>query len=191
MSFTRGPITTLSGVSATADIRRHNRNVFMVIGRRKNGNVVVMEANVDRRGNITGIRQFWLDLDPKTKAKARKKGRVHDMDPFTKMDEYAYGIRVISEMPTRWTFCFKRFPSKIFTIRLTGTSAVVCETDTEQREKLLVRHMYVRDKPALGLLWPTVDSIVLTGVVATKKPDGQIIKTARSMELNSKGFITS
>lgn len=153
-SFESGSIIHKHGVAAMKDIYKIKPNVFLMIDRRLNGNLVVYEAVV-AQGAMEKIDVYWLDLDPKYKARARKRGRMHDRDEFCKMDHYAYGITVTHQAKTMWEFHFKRFPSQKFSVRLEQDGNTRCYTQIDDVEHK-VHHVHIEDKPALGFLWPTV-----------------------------------
>lgn len=116
--FEKNFSTDKFGLDAVKDIKKFNPMVFLVIARRKNGNVMCYEALKNSSNHITGIRMFWLDIDPKTKQQARKRGRMHDVDKPSIADELVYGITVTQKSKKQWNFHFKRYTRKNISVRL-------------------------------------------------------------------------
>ena len=157
-SFKTGIVTNKNGVDAIPSIYNVNQNVALVLSRRFNGNVIVFEIMLTKSRHIDSVTIFWLDLDPAYKAAKRKKNIPHDRDTFSAMDSLVYGITVGAKSSTRWDFHFNKFPKKAFFFEVhdTGVSCF-CKSGGDKITK--VHHLYIHDKPAFGILWPTVDYI--------------------------------
>lgn len=124
--------TNKYGVDAIPDIYSQNKNIFLVVCRETNGNVVVFEACLSRNNHIKRIDKYWLDLDPNYKYKAIQRGTIRD--EFKMLDNYAYGIVVTNKEPQKWTFHFKRFPSQNLTVEVVNDK-VSCFTSQQDRVK--------------------------------------------------------
>lgn len=154
------------GSDAIPDIYRQNNNVFLVICRKVNGNVVIFEALLDKNRNIKQIDKYWLDLDPVFKTKALKI-RGTTRDEFSMIDKYAYDIVITGKKAKEWTFHFKRFPSQELTI-VVHDKKVSCFT-VKNNSKIKIHHIYVYMKKNSTIIVPLVDFIRIIGVTVNTK----------------------
>ena len=163
MSFKTGyDLVKAHGVAARDEIKAISSMVFMVIGRELNGNVVVMEASVNRMGFIKKIEPFWLDLDPEYRKTNRLKKKAHDRDEFNFLDRRAYGVSVDKKNTKSWTFHFNQFPSKKFSVVVDSNGASCFTRDAKTNDMYLVHYLYVNHDKLLGLI-PKVRHIDVVG----------------------------
>lgn len=166
--FNTGPVTALSGPEAIRDVYAHNRNVFLVISRKYNGNLVVLEAILNDRREITDIEMFWLDVDPAYVQVARKNGRLHDREELTSLDLVAYGFDLVNKInPTQWVIHFRKYPKKDLLISVTETGTSSFSKKNGEMYKLFSFHIF--DTTVLGVL-PTVEYVeIISYNVKTKQ----------------------
>jgi len=106
MSFKNRPfwdnpgVPPVGGREAVRFVKRLNPRVFCVFARNKNWNLAVFEGVV-KEGNLVGIEHYWLSLDKKFIAAARKKGVNHDREEMTIFDNIAYGFEQTVKEPSR------------------------------------------------------------------------------------------
>lgn len=157
MSFILGSITKKYGREAIRDVYKHNPNVFLVISRKLNGNLVVLEAELDNQRHLTKISEFWLDLDPAYVEKARKQGRLHDREEMTTFDLIAYSFTVEEKLsPTQWVLVFDKYKKKrlLISVHEKGVSCY-CKQNSEMY-KIFTFHIV--DRTVMGML-PKVDFV--------------------------------
>lgn len=168
MTFNKLPFpNNLSGVKAIPFIYKENSNIFLVIARKKNDNVMVYQAIVDDRGNLFDIEQYWLDLDPSYRVKSRSAGKTHDRDELSTLDYFAYGVEVVNKItPNKWEIKFNQHPrTMILEKHDKGVSLFSHETEVIKK----IHHFFIHDRHIINLL-PTVDFIdVVSFVVKDKK----------------------
>jgi hypothetical protein len=145
------------GLQAVPEIMSANSNVFLVIARRKNGNVMVYEAVLNKSREITGIDSYWLDLEPSYQRKSRKKGKKDDREELSVLDHFAYGIKVIQHISkTRWEVMFKQYSQKMIIVVCSTGVSLYRKGKNKNLQK--VESFFLHDRAILNLL-PTVDSI--------------------------------
>jgi hypothetical protein len=157
-SFKEKPFpNSLYGVAAIPTVYAQNSNVFLVVARKKNGNVMVYEAVLDANRNISNINSFWLDLEPSYKQNARKRGRLHDVDELSKIDYFGYGVEIIRKITSqKWEIQFNQYKQKmVIKVHETGVSLYRKGLKDEVQK---VHHLFLHDRQVLNML-PTVDSI--------------------------------
>lgn len=153
--------TRHSGQEAIPDIYKQNKNIFLTICRKTNGNVVVFEALLDKNNCLKNIDTYWLDLDPDFRERAMKtRGTIRD--EFTLIDKYAYDILITEKHPKQWKFQFKRFPSQLLTAKVHDCK-VSCYTN-KNGINIKIHHMFVYMKSGSTKLLPLVDFIRIIGV---------------------------
>jgi hypothetical protein len=167
-------VTKKSGKNAVSDIYRADPNVFLIMVRNYNQNLVCFRGNLDNQRNSTHIESFWLDIDPKYKEKARKQGKNDDYVEFNKIDRYAYGIKILRKITAKtWKLSFARLPGQELTVSVGkhGISSYIEAPQEKDKPKTIIKihHLFVHDKPALGFLWPTVTKIDIVGVSKSSK----------------------
>ena len=106
--------TDKCGIQAIPTIYNTCNNVFLVVARKKNGNVVVYEGVLDNKRNLKRIDIYWLDLEPSYRQKARKSGRRHDRSSLKKIDKLGYDMYVTKKItPQKWEIQFKVYKQKM------------------------------------------------------------------------------
>ena len=94
--FTDSPVYTdeaKHGKDAIPDVFKRDPNVFCVIARSNNGNIVTFVGKPpEKKGDKIGVDQFWLDLDPDRVRHARESGKNHDRVEMLIIDGQAYGF---------------------------------------------------------------------------------------------------
>lgn len=159
------------GLEALNTIQKYGNNVFLVIGRKKNGNVMVYEIRRNQQnGDFTHIDFYWLDLDPSYRAKARGKGKTHDRDEVSKLEKIYYGMSIVRKMNSqKWEVKFDQYPQKmILIINSKGKPTLYRKSSSNDIQE--VTSMFVQDRCVLNSL-PVVDAVFLIGYDAkTKEP---------------------
>ena len=153
--------TSESGVSAIETIFTHAPNVFLVISRKKNGNVVCYEALLDNDKNIVGIDVYWLDLDPAFRKKSRQKNRGSDRYELTTVDRMGYDIKIIDNSAKRkWKLCFKVYSQHMTVVQ--HNDKIFLYRKGKNGKLQILKYLYVHDQNN-GLGLPTVTSVDLVG----------------------------
>ena len=149
-------------------IYKESKNVFLIISRNKNRNLMVYEALTDLQGNLLGIEQYWLDLEPSYVQSARAKGRNHERDELSTLDYFGYGMEVKDKYrPDKWQVQFKQCPQNM-TLR-THKGGVSLYRKNARGEVQKVHHLHLHDRSRMGFL-PTVDYVDITAFdVKTKQ----------------------
>ena len=148
-----------TGLNAVSDILAANKNIFTVIARNNNGNVVVYEALLNDRKQLIGIDVYWLDLDPAFRRKARSQNRHTDRVALTKMDRFGYGMQVIrKKSPYIWKVKFQHFNQDMtIAIRNNDVNLYRRRRDGELSK---VSSIFIKNRSILGGL-PTVESLTI------------------------------
>lgn len=77
------------------DLRKSNPNILFIIGRSKNKNIVVYEANLKNNelDPTNPVIVYWLDLDPEYVKANRAKGIMTDREELNMIEKkFAYGL---------------------------------------------------------------------------------------------------
>ena len=146
------------GESAVPRIYKKNRNVFLVITRTYNGNVVVYESILDSKRTISKLDTFWLDIDNKYQQKARKRKKPHDRVELNTIEKYGFGINVLNKNGKKWEFNFKQFKTQTFSVEVHDTGVSCFTVLNGKRYK--VHHLHIESSSTM--LIPTVKKVVAT-----------------------------
>lgn len=104
--------STISGEEAIPTLRKQCPNVFGYFARNTNGNLVVLEAKI-KNNRIVDIEQYWLDIDPVYRQRARSKAKMHDREELNIMERHFYGFSYrLSSDGKRATVHMNQLPSK-------------------------------------------------------------------------------
>ena len=118
MSFCDAPAPDPSP-TVTSEIKRRCPNVFLVILRQKNANVVVYEARVKSPGVFDREKPFdvyWLDIDPAYRATRRAQGIKHDRVELSAFEfNRIFGItwQLISDSEAHVKFNVEDWPVRV------------------------------------------------------------------------------
>ena len=155
---------------AIALVYEESPNIFLVISRNKNKNLMVYEAVLDAtKRKLLGIVQYWLDIEPSYVAKARAQGRFHDRDEICKLDLFGYGLQVLDRSrPDRWDLKFKQCPKYQMTMRIGKDDVGLFRRDITTKAVLKVHHLHIHDRAIMGML-PTVDRVDIVAYDKTRK----------------------
>lgn len=101
-----------NGLKAVPDISKI-KNVFLVLTRSLNGNVIVYKL-VTENHKITDLKFHWLNLDPK----------YRDKYPYQQecniLEKQVFGFKVLSKSDKLWQIRFNRFDKKLMSVSLTN-----------------------------------------------------------------------
>lgn len=136
----------VSGKDAIKTIRTHQPTIFGFFVRNTNGNLVVLEAKLQKK-KITDIEQYWLDIDPIYRQKARSRSKMHDREELNLVERHFYGFsHKISADGKKATVYMNQVPSK----------PVILNVDSEGELKAYVKihktlclldHVYIHYDP--------------------------------------------
>lgn len=177
MSFEKQPLQTeYYGSAASSYIYSQCSNVFLVIARNVNGNVMVYEAILDNKRNLEKIDIYWLDIDPKYRANSRKSGKNNDKLRISKLDEFGYGVEIIRKLNTqKWEIKFKQFPEKMI-VRVHANNVALYRKDSKGKIQK-VHHLLLHARVLLNVL-PTVEKIDIVAYdIQSKTKVQETIKT--------------
>lgn len=163
MTFTQGPFCPgqpgLRGKDAVAEILRQAPNVFCVVCRRRNGNVVLYEG-LHQSGALK-VDHYWLELEPSYMERARSGGRAHDRCEMSKLDNIAYGYESKTLRPgQKIQLRLQQLPNHPFIVtkrRHNGQERVDAYIRVKNR-LLKVKWVWIEDD---GNLWPRVSYVDL------------------------------
>ncbi|MES1911106.1 MAG: hypothetical protein MHM6MM_003591 [Cercozoa sp. M6MM] len=83
-------------IESAAQLQERNPNVFCVISRSKNANLVVYEANIGPDGELVRdepVLVYWLKIEPSYRQANRRKGKSDDRQELSVLEwRMAYGI---------------------------------------------------------------------------------------------------
>jgi len=168
------------GEKVAAELKKKNPNALFLIGRSKNLNVVVYEANRDAKNSNAlasdnPIDVYWLDLDPATRADNRKKGQKHDRAELNWIEKsMAYGASATATKNKPGTFdvTLVSVPDRAITLSIdpkdSRPKAYITLKKTAQATAVVcvLERIYVDSSE--GWLGPTVNYIEIFGTaVAT------------------------
>lgn len=124
--------------------------VICVLTRSCNANVVVYEANITPSGRLDEkdpISVYWLDLEPRLRAKRRAKGIRHDYEALSFLERaMAYGVRCKMLGTNRVLVTFK-VPNLSCVVRYDPTT---CSAGAfSQKKRIRSTHVVVNQKLAL------------------------------------------
>lgn len=162
-TFQQGPFCPrrpgLCGKAAVYQILEEAPNVFCVVCRRRNGNVVLYEGL--SQGGALNVDHYWLELEPSYMERARAAGRGHDRCEMTKLDNIAYGYEAKSLKPgEKIQLTLQQLPNHPFIVtkrRKNGKDRVDAFIRVKNR-LLKVHWVWIEDD---GNLWPRVSYIDL------------------------------
>ena len=137
----------VNGVRAVEYLRQSNPNIFLMIVRSNNDNVIVYEQPLNQP-----IRYYWHDCDTKYQHKLRKQKKQTDVVEFNTMDRMAYGIKVVSQYADRTILKFNKFDTPI-EIKSTPNGRQAFLIGTERQ----IRYIYIQVKFILGV--PSVSKV--------------------------------
>ena len=154
------------GNAAIHHVYKHNSNVCLVVSRKHNGNLVVLEAILNKQREIVNIDTFWLDVDPAYRKPRRAKHIVHDRVELTSFDKIAYDLKILQKDPQCWQFKFKKCKKVLLAcVTKNGVSCFM----KKQGELYKIHHLHIQDRTILGML-PTVDYVQIVSYhVKTKE----------------------
>ncbi len=102
------------------DLRVMCPQVVMVMHRSKNKNVVVVAANMTKKGVLdqnNPVDIFWLDLEPSYMKARRDKGITHDREELNFLErKWAWGTTSNVLSPTHAQFSFAAEPEQLFDV---------------------------------------------------------------------------
>lgn len=162
MSFTDGPAPNASD-SFVTEIKKNCPNVFLIIFRNKNKNVVIYEAKTqDNKFNKENpVEVYWLDIDPEYRKPRREKNINHDRVELTMIESsMAYGIshELLNDKELQITFnANSELPMRV---KLSDKGASLFAI----RNKIpyMIRSAYVASRETINLLKPTDNITELT-----------------------------
>ena len=144
------------GLQAVQYVRMSAPNVFAVIARKFNGNLMVYEAILNANRDIVRIVQYWLDLEPSYRA-AKPKERKHDRDSLSTFDTYGYGMTISDKTTAKcWKVQFNQFKKYDLEIKVTMDGVVATVVGESPDEEIF--SMFLHDRRIAHLL-PTVDKM--------------------------------
>jgi hypothetical protein len=150
--------TQLSGLSAVDVVLREKPSVFCVFVRRKNGNLVVLEAKT-QPGQLLGVDSYWLDLEPSYRVAARKAGRVSDRVELGLLDS-VYGFACERTSPSTLRLRMNQFHALPLLVQLHGDGTCSAQIMIANQTCRL-HHIYVHDNTRLGI--PYVEYVEVFG----------------------------
>lgn len=142
------------------EIYKTNPNVFLIVRRELNNNVVVYEAVLGKKREVTGVRIYWVLMS--TPYRKKQDGGAWKTDPLNRLDNYAYGIKIKNKRSCKgWDFTFRRCPKRVFTI-VVYSSGVSCFTNHDGAV-IRVNDIHIHERSLFGVSWPSVDKVKING----------------------------
>lgn len=134
--------------------------IFCVLTRSCNQNVVVYQINVDKRGNVcqkNPVIVYWLDLDTSLRTKRRRQGILHDYENLSFIEQkYAYGITAKFLSKHKLKVCFS-IPNMSCTVLIKGRTA----TAYHKQKKLVKAHCEIKSSTIQWSLKKMIRSVQL------------------------------
>eukprot|EP00906_Rhabdomonas_costata_P028110 RCo039883 len=141
-----------------------NPNIFCVITRSKNQNVVVYEANVKdgafpEKGDVLQV--YWLDIDPEYVKKNRAKGKTDDREELIWMEKkIAYGAHAHARPePGTYEVHFVALPKQHAVLKMDPATKRPRLYAEVNGKTVMLKQMYVHAEE--GLLKPKVLYVML------------------------------
>ncbi len=141
------------GKDFVSEVKKRCPNVFLIIFRNKNLNVVVYELNT-KEGKINSekpVDVYWLDVDPVYRNVTRGKNIVHDRVELNSFDNtFVYGVNTEMLGDRECQIRFKADSSTPMRVKLstTGASLYVVKDNTI----FLIRSAYVAATENINLV---------------------------------------
>lgn len=108
---------SLGGQAAVPWVYRKCKEVFCVLTRNYNSNILVWEVTAPHNAK-SPIESYWLDLEPSYRASARAAGRLHDRCERGITDEIPYGYTVNTIDPgNTWEMTMRQVPYVPITVQ--------------------------------------------------------------------------
>jgi len=150
---------------------RNSPNIFLVISRSKNQNLVIYEAvksgsdfNAEKPVDV-----YWLDIDPEYVAKTRAKGVQDDRTELNMLEkQFAYGLSWTKHKDGGYELKLVALPEKLLHLELGHDGKLHCWT-TIAGQRASLCYVYVNSVDRT-LRLPKVVYVDLVGHTADGKP---------------------
>jgi hypothetical protein len=141
------------GKEFVSEVKKRCPNVFLIIFRNKNLNVVVYELNVkDGKVNTEKpVDVYWLDVDPAYRNITRSKNISHDRVELNHFDNtFVYGVNSEFINDRECQIRFKADSSTPMRVKLSGTGASLYVV--KDHDIFLIRSAYVAATENINLV---------------------------------------